>query len=83
MAALSMVQPELVDEKWYLRGVKYLLETQQKDGTWRVLTRSEPIQEYFESGFPHKEDQFISIAASCWSVIALSQYVNVRLNAPK
>ena len=83
MTALSMVQPEVVREKWYLRGVEYLLDTQKKDGTWHVLTRSKPIQEYFESDFPHGEDQFISISASCWSVIALSQYVHLRLNTEK
>ena len=83
MAALLMAQPELAHEKWYFRGVKYLLETQKKDGSWLVLTRSKPIQEYFESDFPHGEDQFISISASCWSVIALSHYIDVYTNPRK
>jgi len=83
MTALLTVQPELIHEKWYLRGVDYLLEGQNKDGTWLVLTRSKPIQEYFESGFPHGEDQFISISASCWSVIALSKFINARLSLRK
>ena len=83
MTALLTAQPDLAHAKWYLRGVNYLLETQKKDGSWLVLTRSRPIQEYFESDFPHGEDQFISISASCWSVIALSQYVHIHSNRRK
>ncbi len=57
----------------YRRGVAYLLRTQQPDGTWRVDTRrrGEGLP-YFETGFPHGEDQFISYAASAWATIALS-----------
>ena len=42
------------------------------DGTWHVHTRSEPIQSYFESGYPHGEDQFISITAAGWATTALA-----------
>jgi hypothetical protein len=55
----------------YRRGIKYLLRTQQKDGTWHVASRSEPFQTYFESGFPYGKDQFISLAASGWATTAL------------
>ena len=75
LTSLLMVKPSLYREKWVEKGVQYLIKNQESDGTWLVNTRSKPIQEYFESGFPHGEDQFISIAASCWSVIALSQFV--------
>jgi len=34
----------------YQRGLRYLLKTQQPDGTWHVVTRSKPIQKYFETG---------------------------------
>ncbi len=57
----------------YQRGREFLLSTQLDDGSWRVATRSKPIQVYFESGFPHEQDQFLSMAATCWSVIALLQ----------
>src|SRR5581483_5060316 len=50
------------DAAWK-RGVEYLLRTQQQDGTWHVKTRSYPFQPYFESGFPHGPDQWISTAA--------------------
>ncbi len=53
------------------RGVRYLLKAQQPDGTWHVVTRSKPVQPYFESGFPYGRDQFISMAATAWSTAAL------------
>lgn len=53
------------------RGIEFLLSTQQDDGSWHVRTRAKPIQTYFESGFPHGEDQFLSISATGWSVVAL------------
>ena len=53
------------------RATRYLLQTQQEDGTWHVATRAKGFQAYFESGFPHGKDQFISIAASSWAAIAL------------
>lgn len=54
------------------RGVSFLTSTQLADGSWHVATRSRPIQVYFESGFPHGKDQFISMAATAWAVAALS-----------
>jgi N-acyl-D-amino-acid deacylase len=55
----------------YKRGIEWLLKNQKADGSWQVKTRSKPIQKYFESGFPHGKDQFISISATCWAVMAL------------
>ena len=55
------------------RGVRYLLGTQLEDGTWRVRSRSLPTQAYFESGFPHGVDQYISAAATQWAALALLQ----------
>jgi squalene cyclase len=57
----------------YKSGVKWLLDHQETDASWHVKTRSKPIQKYFESSFPHGKDQFISISATCWAVIELSQ----------
>ena len=56
----------------YERGVRFLLDTQFEDGSWYVRSRSVPFQPYFESGFPHGEDQWISAAATNWAVMALS-----------
>jgi Squalene-hopene cyclase C-terminal domain len=55
----------------YQKGVAYLLKTQHDDGSWHVVSRSKPFQAYFESGFPHGKDQFISCAASGWATWAL------------
>src|SRR5262249_16453571 len=59
-------------EPVFQRGVKYLLGTQLRDGSWHVRSRSRPFQAYFESGFPHGKDQFISLAASSWATTALA-----------
>lgn len=56
----------------YQRGLRFLLSTQLPDGTWHVHTRSKPIQTYYESGYPHGEDQFISITAAGWATTALA-----------
>lgn len=56
----------------YARGVKFLLDTQLADGSWYVKTRSEPSQTYFESGYPHGVDQFISAAGASWATAALA-----------
>jgi hypothetical protein len=46
------------------RGVAFLRKEQREDGSWLVHSRSKPFQTYYESGFPHGKDQFISMAAS-------------------
>ena len=56
----------------YRRGVRFLLKTQLADGSWLVKTRSEAFQPYFESGFPHGRDQWISAAGTSWAVTALA-----------
>ncbi len=56
----------------YQRGVRFLLQTQLLDGSWLVRSRSRPFQTYYESGFPHGKDQFISAAASGWAATALA-----------
>jgi hypothetical protein len=56
----------------YRRGLRYLLSTQLDDGSWHVKTRSKPIQTYYESGYPHGKDQFISISAAGWATTALA-----------
>jgi len=62
----------------YQRGLRCLLKSQLEDGSWHVRSRSKPFQTYFESGFPHKNDQFISIAASSWATTALALSLPVK-----
>ena len=54
------------------RSMADLLATQRADGTWLVRSRSKPFQPYYESGFPHGQDQFISSAATGWAATALA-----------
>jgi len=56
----------------YQRGVKFLLDTQFEDGSWHVISRAVKFQPYFESGFPHHHDQWISSAGTAWAAIALA-----------
>ena len=56
----------------YRNGLRFLLAKQLDDGSWHVPTRSTPIQAYYESGYPHGEDQFISITAAGWATTALA-----------
>lgn len=58
-------------DKAYQRGVDYLLSTQLPDGSWHVASRSFPFQTYFESGFPHGPDQWISASATGFAAAAL------------
>ena len=61
----------IADELTSNRGIRFLLDSQQSDGTWQVKTRSRPFQEYFETGFPYGDDQFISTSATAWATLAL------------
>lgn len=72
----------LNDAVWK-RGLEFLLRTQAADGTWHVRTRlpawiSPP---YFESGYPYKRDQFISVAGASWAVMALTRALTPVANS--
>jgi ankyrin repeat protein len=67
-----------VSDPVYRRGVEYLLRTRLEDGSWHVRTRAMGFQPYFESGFPHGPDQWISAAATAWSAMALALTVPPR-----
>jgi hypothetical protein len=54
------------------RGARYLLNTQNEDGSWYVRSRAVKFQPYFQSGFPFDHDQWISASATAWAVIALA-----------
>jgi squalene cyclase len=61
-----------VSDAAYQRGVQYLLKTQQEDGSWYVRTRAMAFQPYFDAGFPHDFDQWISAAGTSWATMALT-----------
>jgi hypothetical protein len=54
------------------RGAEYLLRTQREDGSWHVKSRALKVQPYFESGFPHGHDQWISQAGTAWAAMGLT-----------
>jgi hypothetical protein len=62
----------LVSDPAYQRGVEYLLNTQLEDGSWHVRTRAAGFQPYFDNGFPHGVDQWISAAGTSLATIALT-----------
>ena len=61
-----------VSDPAYQRGVQYLLNTQLEDGSWHVRTRAAGFQPYFDNGFPHGVDQWISAAGTSLATIALT-----------
>lgn len=58
----------------YKKGIQFLLDSQQPDGSWLVKTRSKPVQVFFDNGDPHGEHQFISMMATSWATAALREY---------
>ena len=71
LVALKVAGALAAADPAYQRGVEFLLATQLEDGSWYVRSRSIPFQPYFESGFPHGHDQWISAAATNWAAMAL------------
>ncbi|MGP0067337.1 MAG: hypothetical protein ACLQGP_27550 [Isosphaeraceae bacterium] len=72
LVALHLAGGVSTDLPAYRRGLAFLIKTQRDDGSWFIKSRSKPFQPYFESGFPHGPDQFISVAATGWAVAAMS-----------
>jgi hypothetical protein len=61
-----------VTDPVYRRGLAFLLKSQHADGSWHVRSRSKPIQTYYDAGYPHEKDQFLSIAAAGWATTAIA-----------
>src|SRR5262249_54817918 len=75
LAALQECVGILPEDSAYQRGLRFLLNTQQPDGTWHVSSRLHPpapvSPPYFETGFPYKHDQFISAMGTGWAAAAI------------
>lgn len=78
LAVLHEAAGLAVTDRAYGRGVQYLLSTQYPDGSWYVRSRAIKFQPYFESGFPYGHDQWISVAATAWAVMAIAPTVGQR-----
>jgi hypothetical protein len=72
LAALHQAGDLPVEDRTYVNGVRYLLSAQLPDGSWHVKSRSKPIQVFYDGGYPHEKDQFISVSAAGWATIALA-----------
>jgi hypothetical protein len=70
------VKVPVTDPAWQ-RGLRFLLERQEDDGTWHVARRTFPFQPTMKSGFPHHRDSWISAAATSWAVLALTRVLPV------
>jgi mono/diheme cytochrome c family protein len=70
-ALAQFLKDPMADPAWR-RGLRFLLETQEEDGTWHVARRAFPFQPTMKSGFPHHRDSWISAAATSWAVLALT-----------
>jgi ankyrin repeat protein len=71
-ALAQSAKDPMADPAWR-RGLRFLLERQEDDGTWHVARRAFPFQPTMNSGFPHHRDSWISAAATSWAVMALTQ----------
>lgn len=72
LVALKQAGALSVTDLVFKRGIEYLLQTQLEDGSWYVRSRVIPLQPYFEGGFPHGHDQWVSAAATNWAATALA-----------
>jgi N-acyl-D-amino-acid deacylase len=75
LAETGMLEPR---DPRYRRGVRFLLSTQQIDGSWHVISRAARFQPYFESGFPYGTDQWISMMGTGWAVSALALAIDAQ-----
>jgi hypothetical protein len=67
-----------VTDAAYQKGVRYLLKTQYKDGSWFVKTRAFPIQPQMDSGYPFGYNQWISAAGASWASMAIAYTLPVQ-----
>ena len=70
----------------FQRGLSYLLQTQEPDGSWHVATRMHEqalvSPPHFEIGFPHAEDQMISLMGTVWATRAILRAIPERRMMP-
>src|SRR5262249_50955981 len=66
----------VTDPAWQ-RGLRFLLQRQEADGTWHVARRTFPFQPTMNSGFPYHRDSWLSTAATSWAVLALTRVLPI------
>lgn len=70
----------------YQRGLRFLLQTQKPDGSWRITSRLHPpapvSPPYVNTEFPpYQHDQFISMMGTTWAASALLEAIPSRAGA--
>jgi ankyrin repeat protein len=69
----------------YQRGLRFLLKTQEADGSWHVKSRMHPpapvSPPYFDTEFPYQHDQFVSMMGSSWAASAMLQAISAPTGA--
>jgi ankyrin repeat protein len=71
--ALHLAGGISTDAPAYKNGTRFLLRTQDEDGSWYLNKRCNPGNTYFDAGFANGVSQYASFAATCWATIALMQ----------
>src|SRR5262249_5636073 len=70
---LAQFAKDPLNDPTWRRGLRFLLETQEEDGTWHVARRAFPFPPSVNSGSPHHHASWISAAARGGAVMALPQ----------
>jgi N-acyl-D-amino-acid deacylase len=73
----------IVDSDPYRAASQFLIRTQSEDGSWHVVSRSKPVQLFFDNGDPHGKDQFLSMMATSWAVMGLDQHQPAPLHSSR
>jgi hypothetical protein len=71
LVALRETQGLTPSHTGYRRGIRFLIRTQQPDGSWFVHKRAASFNAYFESGFPYGKHQFSSFTGTAYATMAL------------
>ncbi len=85
LSALHQAAGLAATDPVYQRGLRFLLSTQQPDGSWLVKSRLHPpapvSPPYFQTGFPHAKNQFISIMGTEWATMAMLHAIPPKADA--
>lgn len=77
LLALADAGGVAVSDPLWQRGIRFLVTTQNPDGSWHVFSRLHPPASvsppYFETGYPYGHDQFVSTMGACYAVMALAR----------
>jgi ankyrin repeat protein len=60
------------------RGLKFLVRTQDEDGTWYVPKQVAAYNNHFDASFPHGYAQYASFAGTCWATIGMIEALGMR-----